>query len=207
MQSITTTDYEFDPVPRGRTFFRALLECFRKNIALLVRLEDRNAMAHGLELCAPFMDHELVEAAFGLPYHRFMEGGRNKAALRKAVHRLLAPEVSQYPCKLATPGSDSYVAFEVLRPQFLDMFSSASFYASGLWSHRCEELYAFDQPKRPEQVFGFACTWHKNGTNTSRQPDRSRREPVPIIFSFNSLNFHEMGHRELWSRLMGKSRG
>jgi asparagine synthase (glutamine-hydrolysing) len=142
--STSPTDYELDDIPQGRAFFRALFQCYRTNIALLVRLEDRNAMANGLELCAPFMDHELVETALGLPYHLFMEGGRNKAVLRNAAHELLAAEVSGYPRKLATPGSDAFLAFEVLRPQFLDMLSSPSFYASGLWSRRCEQLYKSD---------------------------------------------------------------
>jgi asparagine synthase (glutamine-hydrolysing) len=138
------TEYDLDGIPRGQTFFRALLQCFRTNIALLVRLEDRNAMAHGLELCAPFMDQELVEMVLGLPYHRFMEGGRNKAVLRTAAHAILAPEVSAYARKLATPGNDAFLVFDVLRPQLQDMLSSASFYSSGLWSNQCEQLYRAD---------------------------------------------------------------
>ena len=153
--STSPTEYELDGIPRGRAFFRALLQCYRTNIALLVRLEDRNAMANGLELCAPFMDHELVETAFGLPYHLFMEGGRNKAVLRNAAHELLAAEVSGYPRKLPTPGSDAFLAFEVLRPQFLDMLSSASFYASGLWSRRCEQLYRSDMVRGSRSSIWF----------------------------------------------------
>jgi asparagine synthase (glutamine-hydrolysing) len=137
-------EYELDGISRGRAFFRVLLQCFRTNIALLVRLEDRNAMAHGIELCAPFMDHELVETALGLPFQKFMKGGRNKAILRNAASGLLAPEVWGYPRKLPTPGSDAFLAFEVLLPQFLDMFGTPSFYDNGLWSRRCEQLYRTD---------------------------------------------------------------
>jgi len=140
-------EYEIDGMPRGRAFFSALLRCFRTNIALLVRLEDRNAMANGMELCAPFMDHELVETVLGLPYHLFMEGGRNKAVLRNEAIGLLATEVSGYPRKLATPGSDAYLAFEVLQARFLDMLNSPSFYSSGLWSSQCEQLYRSDMAR------------------------------------------------------------
>jgi len=146
-QSTRPMEFELDGIPRGRAFLKVLLQCFRTNIALLVKLEDRNAMAHGLELCAPFMDHELVETVLGFPYHRFMEGGRNKAVLRNAAHALLAPEVSGYARKLATPGNDAFIAFEVLRPQFLDLLSSASFHASGLWSRQCEQLYRTDSAR------------------------------------------------------------
>jgi len=144
VESMDPIEFDLDGISQGHGFFKTLLQCFRTNIALLVRLEDRNAMAHGLDLCVPFMDHELVEAALALPFHSFMENGSNKAVLRKAAHSLLAPEVSQYPRKLATPGNDAYLAFDVLRPQILDMLSSDSFYASGLWSRQCDKLYSAD---------------------------------------------------------------
>lgn len=141
-------EYDLHEVDRGRIFFEALLRSFRTNIPLLVRQEDRNAMAHGLELCAPFMDEELVHAALAFPFHRYMEGGQNKAVLRKATRDLLAPEVSAEPRKLFTPGSDPYVAFEVLRPQFLELLSSPSFHGSGLWSRGCLESYQADSARR-----------------------------------------------------------
>jgi asparagine synthase (glutamine-hydrolysing) len=129
---------------RWQIFRRTLVDCFRKNAALLVRIEDRNAAAHGLDLCAPFMDVPLVRTALALPAHRYMEGGWNKAALRLAVRDLLAPEVLAYPQKLATPGNNAYVAFTALRPEFLDLLSSTSFRQSGLWSPRGEALYRAD---------------------------------------------------------------
>lgn len=142
------TDLDFDGVECGQIFFRALLRCFRTNIPQHVRLEDRNAMAHGLELCAPFMDIDLVQTALSLPFHRYMESGRNKAVLREAVVPLLAPEVSAYRKKLATPGSDAYIAFEILRPEFLDLLNSQSFYRNGLWSSRCRALYEADSAQQ-----------------------------------------------------------
>jgi asparagine synthetase B (glutamine-hydrolysing) len=142
--SPTPADFDLSGVDGGRIFFKALLQCFRTNIALLVRLEDRNATAHGIDLCMPFMDAQLVQAALAFPFHLYMAGGRNKAILRDAAQDLLAPEVSAFRRKLATPGSDGYLAFDVLRPELLDLVSSASFYESGLWSRRCAELYKAD---------------------------------------------------------------
>ena len=140
--------FDLRDIDAGRTFFDALLRTFRTNIPLLVRQEDRNAMAHGLELCVPFMDDELVEAALAFPFHAYMDGGWNKAVLRAATADVLAPEVSAYRRKLLTPGSDAYVAFDVLRGQFLDLMSSASFHDSGQWSPRCRELYEADSALR-----------------------------------------------------------
>jgi hypothetical protein len=84
-----------------------------------------------------------------------MEGGRNKAVLRDAVQELLAAEVSRYPRKLATPGSDAYIVFETLRPRFLDLLHSESFYASGLWSRRCEGSYRTDSANRTRAGLWF----------------------------------------------------
>jgi asparagine synthase (glutamine-hydrolysing) len=141
-------EYDLHGIDRGRIFFEALLRSFRTNIPLLVRQEDRNAMAHGLDLCAPFMDEELVQAALAFPFHQYMEGGQNKAVLRNATRDLLAPEVSAEPRKLFTPGSDPYVVFEVLRPQFLELLSSPSFQGSGLWSRGCLESYRADSARK-----------------------------------------------------------
>lgn len=158
-------EYDLHEVDRGRIFFEALLRSFRTNIPLLVRQEDRNAMAHGLDLCAPFMDDELVHAALAFPFHQYMEGGQNKAVLRKATQDLLAPEVSAEPRKLFTPGSDPYVAFEVLRPQFLELLSSPSFYGSGFWSRGCLEAYQADAARRARGYLWFRIfmvhQWHE----------------------------------------------
>jgi asparagine synthase (glutamine-hydrolysing) len=141
-------EIDLHDVDEGRPFFRALLGCFRRNIPLLVRQEDRNAMAHGLDLCAPFMDEELVQTALSFPFAAYMRGGWNKAVLREATHELLAPEVRAYTRKLMTPGSDAYVAFDVLRAEFLDLLSSPSFYDTGLWSRRCRQMYEADAAMR-----------------------------------------------------------
>ena len=137
-------EFDLGGLRQGRIFFNGLLTCFRKNIPLLVRLEDRNAMAHSLELCAPFMDEELIQLAFSFPFQEFMKNGWNKAILRNAMRDLLAPEVNQYKPKVANPGNDEYLAFDVLRSELLELLNSRSFYDSSLWSPRCLELYKSD---------------------------------------------------------------
>jgi asparagine synthetase B (glutamine-hydrolysing) len=159
------TEFDLQGIGQGRIFFQALLECFRTNIPLLVRTEDRNAMAHGLDLCAPFMDQDLVQNALAFPFQWYMEGGRNKAILRDATEKLMAPEVSAYRKKLATPGNTAYVVFDVLQEEFLDLLKSASFYESGLWSRRCWDLYKADlvRKARPDTWFMVYMThkWHE----------------------------------------------
>lgn len=52
---------------------------------------DRMSMAHGLEVRAPFLDHELVEFALRLPPRTKMRGLSLKRCLKQAVAELLPP--------------------------------------------------------------------------------------------------------------------
>ena len=137
-----------DRLAGGAPFLHALTVSLRENAALLVRVEDRNASAHGLELCAPFMDRELVELAFRVPFARSMEGGRNKAVLRDAASPYLAAEVSGFPRKLATPGNDGHLAFGPLRDELRDLLAAHPARESGLWSKDCGALFDEDAAVR-----------------------------------------------------------
>jgi asparagine synthase (glutamine-hydrolysing) len=196
-RSTEPKEFKSDGIRRGRVFLSALLDCLRKNIPLLVRLEDRNAMAHGLDLCVPFMDHELVETALSWPFYSFMEGGRNKAVLRTAVKDVLAKEVSEYPRKLATPGNDAYVAFEALRPQFLDLLNSASFYAGGLWSRRCKDSYNTDSALGARAGLWFRVfmvqTWYERVVQ-SLEPN-PQAATVNTIISVESAAHQQLAYR------------
>lgn len=54
---------------------------------------DRMAMAHGLEVRSPYLDHELVEFALRLPRRARVRGLSGKLALRAAARELLPPEI------------------------------------------------------------------------------------------------------------------
>ncbi|MBL9078720.1 MAG: asparagine synthase (glutamine-hydrolyzing) [Planctomycetes bacterium] len=56
---------------------------------------DRASMAVALELRAPFLDHELLQAAARIPPAWQLEGGRTKAFLRRALAARLAPAALQ----------------------------------------------------------------------------------------------------------------
>ena len=51
----------------------------------LLRLADRNSMAHGREVRLPFLDHELVEFVFSLPSHFKIRQGWTKWILRNSM--------------------------------------------------------------------------------------------------------------------------
>jgi asparagine synthase (glutamine-hydrolysing) len=54
---------------------------------------DRMAMAHGLEVRSPFLDHELVEFALRLPRATRVRGMSRKRAIKAAAADLLPPEI------------------------------------------------------------------------------------------------------------------
>jgi asparagine synthase (glutamine-hydrolysing) len=51
----------------------------------LLRYEDRNSMAFGIETRLPFLDYRLVEFVFSLPDEQKLEGSTTKAILRRAL--------------------------------------------------------------------------------------------------------------------------
>jgi len=54
---------------------------------------DRMAMAHGLEVRSPLLDHELAELALRIPPHQHVRGMSLKRVLRDAARDLLPPDI------------------------------------------------------------------------------------------------------------------
>jgi len=59
----------------------------------LLRFEDRNSMAFGIEARVPFLDHKLVELALRLPDRLRISGDEQKVALRRAFVDVVPDEV------------------------------------------------------------------------------------------------------------------
>lgn len=60
---------------------------------------DLMSMAHGLEIRSPFLDHNLVDFAFGLPAHFKIEGTRRKSILQDAFRSMLPEKLYNRPKK------------------------------------------------------------------------------------------------------------
>lgn len=59
----------------------------------LLRYADRNAMAHGVEVRLPFLNHELVAFVFSLPDEMKLHNGWTKFILRESMNELLPAEI------------------------------------------------------------------------------------------------------------------
>jgi len=72
---------------------------------MLLRYEDRNSMAHGIEARVPFLDHRLIEFCLELGDQHKITGADTKRVLRRAMAGLLPESVLHRRDKLgfATP--------------------------------------------------------------------------------------------------------
>lgn len=61
------------------------LEISSTNLPVLLRYEDKSAMAHGIEARLPFLDHRVVEVALSLPLRYKLHDGWTKWLLRKLM--------------------------------------------------------------------------------------------------------------------------
>jgi len=71
-----------------------------EGLPTLLRYEDRNSMAFGIEARVPFLDVRLIELAVRLPDRLRIDRGVTKAILRRALHRRLPRAVSDRRDKL-----------------------------------------------------------------------------------------------------------
>ena len=90
----------------------------------ILALSDRVAMAHGLEIRVPFVDHVLVEAIHPLPAHAKLGWGRSKSLLRQALRSRLPAAHFRAPKRGFVGPTASWLRHE-LRPMLLDELSAS----------------------------------------------------------------------------------
>ena len=89
---------------------RDIFEFQKKSLTIsplpaLLRYEDRNSMAHGIESRLPFLDHRIVDFCFSLPINYIMQGGGRKPLLVEAMKGIVPDVILQRKDKVpyATP--------------------------------------------------------------------------------------------------------
>jgi asparagine synthase (glutamine-hydrolysing) len=93
----------------------------------LLRYADRNSMAFSREVRLPFLDHRVVEYAFGIPSEQLLRGICTKFVLRNAVRGLVPEVVRTRKDKIGyEPPQQAWMAGP-MRPWIQDLFFSRAF--------------------------------------------------------------------------------
>jgi asparagine synthase (glutamine-hydrolysing) len=122
------------------------------SIPQLLRYEDRNSMAFGLEARTPFLDYRLVEFVFSLPSSFKIHRGWTKRILRSAMAGIIPPAVVSRRDKKGYPTPQAQWFRGPLREWLGDLLSESALLESGWF-----------KPERVRQIFDA----HQNGEDRS----------------------------------------
>jgi asparagine synthase (glutamine-hydrolyzing) len=112
---------------------RILYHSFHHTILpTLLRNYDRYAMAAGVEVRMPFMDHRLVSYCFSLPWNSKVRGGFSKAVARQGLRGIVPDAIRLDTVKLGFNAPMADWVRGPLRIFFQDTVSSRSFRESDL---------------------------------------------------------------------------
>jgi asparagine synthase (glutamine-hydrolysing) len=118
-------DADLDPALR-RSVTRAPLPLF-------LRIEDRNSMAHGVEVRLPFLDYRLVSLAFRVPSDLKLSGMWNKALLRESLRGRIPESVRSRVDKMGFPTSLHTWTTGILAAPIRDILSSRAARERGIY--------------------------------------------------------------------------
>ena len=122
-------------------------------LPLYLRVEDRNSMAHGVEVRLPFMDYRLVSLAFRLGAQWKLRGEYGKFVLRQAMRERIPEIVRTRGDKFGFPNSADLWFRQELSEPMRDLIASRRIRESGLWQIDTIKR-ALDQHTRGEQAHG-----------------------------------------------------
>jgi asparagine synthase (glutamine-hydrolysing) len=95
------------------------------NLPAVLLLQDRNAMAHGVENRPPFLDHRLVEWAFRQPLSAKVGGGRRKRILWDVARQVVPDLVMARTDKRAMVSHNDWIPLrKAHRDELADMAAS-----------------------------------------------------------------------------------
>jgi asparagine synthase (glutamine-hydrolysing) len=104
------------------------------HLPLYLRTEDRNSMAHGVELRLPFLDYRLVSLAFRLGSEWKIRGQYTKVLLRQAMAGRIPEIVRTRVQKFGFPTAAAQWFRGPLLEPLRDMLASRPVRESGLWN-------------------------------------------------------------------------
>ena len=91
--------------PWGNVRRQQIMDLMKYSCPILLRYDDKNAMAHSIEARVPLLDHRLVELAVSLPLEHKLFGAQAKRVMRIALKDLIPDIVLRRRTKLGFGGS------------------------------------------------------------------------------------------------------
>jgi asparagine synthase (glutamine-hydrolysing) len=118
---------------------------------------DRSSMAASIEVRVPFVDVEVVKAAFALPGHRKVGGGHGKLALKQAAAEVLPREIVYRPKGLFSAPLRAWMSRD-LAPLVREVVNDGVLVSSGfLQRDALQRLVAEDAAGREDRAKHL---WH-----------------------------------------------
>jgi len=102
------------------------------NLPNLLRYQDRNSMAFGLEAREPFLDYRLVEFSFGKAAPWRMHDGWTKYVLRRTMEPFVPPQITWRKDKVGYAVPEEIWLKEWMRSSEMDLFRDNSLSAEYL---------------------------------------------------------------------------
>lgn len=106
---------------------RLYQDIIHSSLPLLLRYEDRNSMAFGVEARVPFVDHELVEWLIKLPSDMRLFHGWTKYILRESLSDILPPKIKKRKTKLGFITPEMRWLLGPLKPWLIQMLMSPTY--------------------------------------------------------------------------------
>ena len=107
---------------------------YRTPLPRILRIEDRNSMAHSIESRLPFLDYRLVSLVFGLPPEWHMRGPWNKYVLREAMRGRIPESVRTRVDKMGFPVPSRNWLAGVLNEPLMDLLHSRKLRERGIYN-------------------------------------------------------------------------
>jgi asparagine synthase (glutamine-hydrolysing) len=150
-----------EPVTWPSTLHESLLySVYRTPLPRILRVEDRNSMAHSIEARLPFLDYRLAEFCFGLAPEWLLRGPWNKYVLRQAMNGRIPESVRTRVDKMGFPvPSKDWLSGPLYEP-VLDLLNSRKTRERGIYKVdsilRDMEGYRRGRAPFPGPVFDIA---------------------------------------------------
>ncbi len=188
LNSLAAADLVRDWTPRAYPAEKGLDQALqysveRSHLPVYLRVEDRNAMAHGVEQRLPFLDHRLVALAFRLDSDWKMRGRQTKVVLREAMRGRIPEIVRDRQDKFGFAISVDRWFRGPLYGVLKDALATRLIRESGLWNIAAVEA-ALERHRRGEinigtDLFDVVQVSHWLGLATQSRPAHRAADPRP----------------------------